>query len=43
VGDIIRLEGKRYRVEVVAFTEIPELAPAIQNAPSGRDAGPSRT
>jgi hypothetical protein len=37
VGDIIRLEGKRYRVDPVGFTEIPELAPGIQDSPSGRD------
>jgi hypothetical protein len=29
VGDIIRLEGKRYRVDAVGFTEIPEWAPTI--------------
>jgi len=37
VGDIIRLEGKRYRVDAVGFTEIPESAPAIQGVPSGPD------
>jgi hypothetical protein len=29
VGDIIRLEGKRYRVDAVGFTEIPEWAQTI--------------
>ena len=37
VGDIIRLEGKRYRVDAVGFTEIPTLQPAIQGSPSGPD------
>ncbi len=37
VGDIIRLEGKRYRVDPVGFTEIPESAPVIQSSPSGPD------
>jgi len=37
VGDIIRLEGKRYRVDTVGFTEIPESAPVIQSSPSGPD------
>ena len=39
VGDIIRLEGKRYRVDAVGFTEIPTLQPAIQGSPSGPDSG----
>ena len=29
VGDIIRLGGKRYRVDAVGFTEIPTVEPAI--------------
>jgi hypothetical protein len=37
VGDMIRLEGNRYRVDAVGFTDIPELAPAIQSSPSGPD------
>jgi hypothetical protein len=37
VGDIVRLEGKRYRVDAVGFTEIPESAPAIQGLSSGAD------
>jgi hypothetical protein len=36
VGDIIRLEGKRYRVDAVGFREMPESAPVIQSSPSGR-------
>jgi hypothetical protein len=36
VGDIIRLEDKRYRVDAVGFTEIPESAPVIQSSPSRR-------
>ena len=43
VGDILRLQGKRYRVDAVGFTEIPELAPAIHTAPFGPDAGTSTT
>ena len=35
VGDIIRLEGKRYCVDAVGFTEIPTLEHAIQGSPSG--------
>jgi hypothetical protein len=35
VGDIIRLEGKRYRVDAVGFTEIPEAASAVQASASG--------
>jgi hypothetical protein len=41
VGDIIRLEGKRYRVEPVGFSEMPELAPAVQDSPSGPEVGRS--
>jgi hypothetical protein len=41
VGDIVRLEGKRYRVDAVGFTEIPEPAPGIQDSPSGRDSAAS--
>ena len=37
VGDIIRLEGRRYRVDAVGFTEFPTLEPAIQGSPSGPD------
>ena len=37
VGDMIRLEGKRHRVDAVGFTEIPTLQPAIQGSPSGPD------
>ena len=39
VGDIIRLEGKRYRIDAVGFTETPESAPAIRSSPSGPDTG----
>jgi len=41
VGDIIRLEGKRYRVGAVGFSVIPESAPTIQDSPSGPDVGRS--
>ncbi len=41
VGDIIRLEGKRYRVDAVGFSEVPEWAPTIQSSPSGPDIGTS--
>ena len=32
VGAIIRLEGKRYRVDAVGFTEVPELKPVIEDS-----------
>jgi hypothetical protein len=35
VGDIIRLEGKRYGFDAVGFSEV--LEPAIQSSPSGPD------
>ena len=35
VGDIIRLEGKRYRVEATGFAEVAELAPTVQGSLSG--------
>jgi hypothetical protein len=41
VGDIIRLERKRYRVDRVGFTEIPEAASVILISPSGPDTGKS--
>ena len=41
VGDIVRLEDKRYRVDAVGFTEIPELAPGIEDSPSGPDSAAS--
>jgi hypothetical protein len=41
VGDIIRLERKRYRVDAVGFSEIPQSAPMIQYSPSGADVGTS--
>ncbi len=37
VGDIIRLEGRRYRVDAVGFNELPTLEPAIQGSPSRPD------
>jgi hypothetical protein len=41
VGDIIRLEGKRYRVDAVGFTEIPELEPVIEDSRSGPESSRS--
>jgi hypothetical protein len=41
VGDIIRLEGKRYRVDAVGFTEIPESASAIQSSSCDADSATS--
>ena len=41
VGDIIRLEGRGYRVDTVGFAEIPESVPAIQSSRSGLDMGTS--
>jgi hypothetical protein len=41
VGDIIRLEGKRHRVDAIGFTQMPESAPTIQGCPSGPDVGRS--
>jgi hypothetical protein len=43
VGDVIRLEGKRYRVDAVGFTEIEASGPAIQNSRSGPDSATSST
>jgi hypothetical protein len=37
VGDIIRLGGKRYRVDPVGFTGVPELEPVIEDSRSGPD------
>lgn len=41
VGDIIRLEGRRYRVDAVGFNEIPEPASAITSPPFSPDIGTS--
>jgi hypothetical protein len=40
VGDVIRLKRKRYQVDAVGFTEIPELA-AIQGSSTGPNTGAS--
>jgi hypothetical protein len=41
VGDVIRLEGKRYCIDAVGFTEVPESVRAIQEWPAGPDVGTS--
>jgi hypothetical protein len=43
VGDIIRLDGKRYRVDAVGFTEVSESAPGIRDSPCGHDVGTPAT
>ena len=43
VGDIIRLEGKRYRVEATGFAEVAELAPTVQGSLSGPDSATLNT